>query len=531
MSGSERSRRAKRLVVNLISANDDEGPSARHQRRKAAKALLDLAEQEADGADIVTRRFIKQSSRRREGIRALFKLSDEELDDVENKAFPTTTTEPTVSIRLLELIREYTKESLFIKTATSVIRSGTQGAAAVLHFVTRMEDFFSYVDHSLIVDFGVRIVKTENSLTRTWYTGLTLLVTAIERTSPDNLSHLAGTLHVALSSVVGGVVQQGSRIRAGAVAKKEKSHFCDPPLLPLVARCCAKSEPVLDLLQFALPPPSILTSFIDLTLNIALEMDASQCRFSLEGGFALTALAFLLQIPTVILYVPPGRLPAIGTLFVDIVLHPKAPEIQSEGSPDEEDMLRWLRTKLDHGVINALSRLPELNFKEALTSALKAALRRFNLHSTNPYQPLEIVERLLWLSNLKLNNEEIHRALVEAGSCAFLVNVLAYTGGLNPQDRGLWRAKGLAITCLGNILEEMDWIQLRDHITADMIDIILKIKGDGGTPMVQKGQAIFLLQRYVLVADRYGIEPYYREYSSAKTTKLESAHLGEQGLL
>lgn len=328
-------RRAKRLVISLINVNVEDGPSARHQRRKAAKALLDLAEQEPEGADIVTRRFMKQSSRRREGIRALFKLSDEELDHVDHEASHATT-EPTVSIRLLELIREYTKESLFIKTATSVIRGGTQGAAAVLHFVTSMEDFFSHIDHSLIVNFGVRVVKTEHSLTRKWYSGLTLLVTAIERTSPDNLGHLAGTLHVALSSVIGGVVEQGSRTRAGAVAKKEESRFRDPSLLTLVARCCAESEPVLDLLQFALPSPSILTSFIDLALNIVHEMDASQCRFSLEGGFALTALAFLLQIPTVVRYVPPGRLPTIGALFVDIVLHPKAPEIQSEGSPDEE---------------------------------------------------------------------------------------------------------------------------------------------------------------------------------------------------
>ncbi|KIO23661.1 hypothetical protein M407DRAFT_244698, partial [Tulasnella calospora MUT 4182] len=76
------------------------------------------------------------------------------------------------------------------------------------------------------------------------------------------------------------------------------------------------------------------------------------------------------------------------------------------------------------------------------------------------------------------------------------------------------------MTCLGNILEKMDWMQLHDHITAEMIDIVVKIKVDGDSPMVQKGQAIFLLQRYTLVADRYGIEPYYREDISNTPTNV-----------
>ncbi|KAG9049981.1 hypothetical protein FS837_008331 [Tulasnella sp. UAMH 9824] len=510
-------RRAKRLVANLINVNDKDGPAARHQRREAASSLLDLAEQEHEGVDIVTRRFTKKASRLREGIFALFKLSDEELDYQENEP-PPATIQPTISIRLLELIRENTKESLLIKTVTAIIRGGAEGAAAVLHFATNMEDFFSRIDHTLILDFGVRAVKTAKSLTGKWFSGLTLLVVSIERTSTDSLSHLASTLHIALNHAIGGVAQQATLAPAATTEKEPHSRHL--PLLSLVARCCAQSEPVLNLLQFALPPSLILTSFVHFTLGIIRKADVAQYRFTMDEGFALTALAFLLQIPTVILYVPVAELPAVRALFVDVALRPRALEIREGDTPDEKDIRRWLRTKLDLGVINALSRLPEMRFEEALASALKVALTKFNPPGINPYEPLEVVERLLWLSNIKQNTEEVHHALLEAGSCNFLAHVLTYTGGLKPQDRGIWRAKGLAMTCLGNILERMDWVQLHGHVTAGMVRIILKIKVGGDTPMVQKGQAIFLLQRYTLVADRYGIEPYYREDPSNTSTNV-----------
>ncbi|KAG8910059.1 hypothetical protein FRC00_008962, partial [Tulasnella sp. 408] len=473
-------RRAKKLVVNLIDVNDNDGPSARHQRRKAASALVDLARQEHEGIDIVARRFTKKGSRLREGILALFKLSDEELDYREDEP-PTATIQPTISIRLLELIRENTKESLLIKTVTAITRGGTEGAAAVLHFATNMEDFFSRIDHTLILDFGSRAVKTAKPLTGRWFSGLTLLVVSIERTSTNGLSHLASTLHIALNSAIGGVVQQ-STLTPAATAKTEP-HSRHLPLLSLVARCCAQSEPVLYLLQFALPSSLVLTSFVHLALGIIRKAYISQHRLSMDEGFALTALAFLLQIPTALLYVPVAELPAIRGLFVDVVLRPRALEIQEGGTSDEKDIRRWLRTKLDLGVINALSRLPEMRFEVALASALEVALTKFDSPGTNQYEPLEVVERLLWLSNIKHNTEEVHHALLEAGSCNFLAHVLTYTGGLKPQDRGIWRAKGLAMTCLGNILEKMDWVQLHDHVTAEMIQIILKIKVGGDTPM------------------------------------------------
>lgn len=92
--------------------------------------------------------------------------------------------------------------------------------------------------------------------------------------------------------------------------------------------------------------------------------------------------------------------------------------------------------------------------------------------------------------------EPIYRAMVNGGACGFLVRALSYTGGLAPQDRGLWRAKGLAVTCFGNIVERMNPRQLGKHITQEMIDAVEAFKEREDAPLVQKGQAIYTLQRY-----------------------------------
>ncbi|KAG8937689.1 hypothetical protein FRC00_002373 [Tulasnella sp. 408] len=70
------------------------------------------------------------------------------------------------------------------------------------------------------------------------------------------------------------------------------------------------------------------------------------------------------------------------------------------------------------------------------------------------------------------------------------------------------------MTCLGNIIERMDEGQLCDCVQEEMVASIVAIKGNATVPLVQKGQAILLLQRYTLAADRVGVEPFYREETS-----------------
>lgn len=119
--------------------------------------------------------------------------------------------------------------------------------------------------------------------------------------------------------------------------------------------------------------------------------------------------------------------------------------------------------------------------------------------------------------------EQIHWTLVEADTCTFLTYVLSYNMDQDPPDRGLWRAKGLAMTCLGNIIERMDAAQLDQHVTEEMVRTVVSIKNHEDVPTVQKGQAIFTLQRYTLAADRWSIRPFYREDPSNMEEEFRNA--------
>lgn len=71
------------------------------------------------------------------------------------------------------------------------------------------------------------------------------------------------------------------------------------------------------------------------------------------------------------------------------------------------------------------------------------------------------------------------------------------------------------MTCLGNIIQRMDRSQLCDYVTKEMIDSVVAIKTNKEAPLAQRDQAKFTLQRYTVVADGCGIEPYYREEMQA----------------
>lgn len=152
---------------------------------------------------------------------------------------------------------------------------------------------------------------------------------------------------------------------------------------------------------------------------------------------------------------------------------------------------------------------------------------RINAPNANPYQALSLVERLLSLSNMRVKEGQIHRALVEGGACEFLAHVLHYTGALDSKDRGLWRAKGLAMTCLGNIIERMNKEQLSSWVKEEMITSVVAIKEEEEVPLVQKGQAIFLLQRYTLAADRLGVQHFHREDTSNMAEEFRNRNSGD----
>lgn len=128
-----------------------------------------------------------------------------------------------------------------------------------------------------------------------------------------------------------------------------------------------------------------------------------------------------------------------------------------------------------------------------------------------------LLDPLLWLSNMPQHIVEAHQALVQGGACDFLASliVLPIPPGSSTDNRSLWRVKGEAMTCLGNIVERMDYKELSRYITRELIKTVVAIKESIATPLVQKGQAVFMLQRYTMTADRFRITCYHREEASS----------------
>lgn len=108
---------------------------------------------------------------------------------------------------------------------------------------------------------------------------------------------------------------------------------------------------------------------------------------------------------------------------------------------------------------------------------------------------------------------EAHCALVMGGACEFLAKIILDS----PQetwlwrDRAIWRIKGEAITCLGNIIEKMDQPELRSHLREDIVKTIADIRDNTEAPLVQRDQAMFTLVRYKAAAGCRNVEPLCKE--------------------
>ncbi|KAG8955195.1 hypothetical protein FRC04_009653 [Tulasnella sp. 424] len=502
-------RRAKKLLVQLVGAADEKDKSTRRrQRHEAAAALVEMAQKERGGEEIVARRFVKTKSRREAGTRALLTLSDVELDEV-GFGLIDTASPKSVSINLLRIVKKYANDANFFKkTISPAIEFGAEGVLAILDLATHNPlGFFGNTDPKLILNFSERVIGTNKFLSPRWYCGVRLVLTVLDKAPPHawEESELPPSL---LPSLFKGIIEerQASLNPDVPEGSPQKLAFHSFRLLPLARMCCNKIGGKFESIVW--PPPETLNSFVKLLIDLVHPHNDDGLRcLNAERAWALWTLIPLLKFPPIVKLVPNDILSSFGGLFMDMALHSWI----LDADASEERMLRYLMSTLGSTAISALCRLPESIFDHALTSALQDGIVKLESSSTKPYEPLNLVERLLWLSNPPIIKPAVLHAVVNGGSCAFLARTLSYTGDLDPQDRGLWRAKGLAITCLGNIVERMNHEQLRSRISKEMIDAVVEIKEDGDAPLVQRGQAIFMLQRYTLAADRYGVQPYYRE--------------------
>ncbi|KAG8937691.1 hypothetical protein FRC00_002375 [Tulasnella sp. 408] len=474
-----------------------------------------IAEGESSAGKFVARRFVKSASRKAEGTRALLKLSDDELDKFGYEAINPISTSMASRKLLTVVLKHSDKSSFFEQAVLPLLRDGTEGPAAILYLaMAEPRSFFARIKDRTVFDFCSRVISTQEAARPKWYCAVKLLCLLLQSSRRDE-SRYQTKLQSLLFAILQSFIHLVTEERQTEVHPNSEYQFVfrGLPVLPLLAACCERLEDNQELDDLARSTP--LKSFLEFLIRFVFPEDPPPRRLNAEEGLGVYTLISFLKVPSVAKLFVNVELSRFARFLVDMVLKPWALNF-AFASTFEKKILMPLYTDTEM-YITCLCSLPGSSFSGALSGALKEGMVQLDSPNAYPYAPLGLVERLLSLSNMEIMQEQIHRALVDGGACEFLAHALNHTGGLDAGDRGLWRAKGLAMTCLGNIVERMDKEQFCNRIKKEMIACVVAIKEGGEVPLVQKGQAIFLLQRYTLTVDRLEVQTFHREATESMT--------------
>ncbi|KAG8896869.1 hypothetical protein FRC01_011585, partial [Tulasnella sp. 417] len=347
-------------------------------------SLIKIIKIERGGEEIVARKFIKRPS---EGVRALLKLSDDELEQYGYSAV-SPVSESIAFTELLRVVVKDARKSRFFKTTISTaLREGEEGVAAILYLaMVEPKAFFRHIEHQLILTFCKRILTKEDSISPKWYCNAKLLCILFM----NNVHPRRGAVSPLIRQILPSILKQmikGTNFNPSvdSTGKSQTDPVSDRQrLLPLIALCCEEIQS--RGYWFAVPQTDILDPFIEALIDFIQPADTVLRRLDSERGFAVWTLMSLFKRQFITQFLPRGKLSQIATIFMDMALYPWAPESRGD-----------------------------------------------------------IFEKLL------------------------------------------------------------------ARVSKEMIDAVVAIKKREDVPLVQKGQAIFTLQRYTLTANRWRIEPHYRE--------------------
>lgn len=313
-------RRAGRLLNKLIMVDgkEDRPAVAKLQRYNAAAGLVRIMEEEPDGGEIVARKFVQSTSRIAQCTRALFKLSDYELDEFGYEAISPVST--SIAYRsLLAIVLERTTASSFFQII-STLMNDREGPAAILYLATTdRRTFFAQVDRQLIFKFSSTLVLIQEPLSRKWYCGVKLLCMLLM--SPGHAeweSEVPLQLHLfnILRDLIHGVMENSPP----GVSEASENHFIyrGLPVLPLIAACCRRIEEA----HLPISSPSVpFKSFLELLIDFVRQQLVPRI-LKTERALAGLALMLLFQFPSVVELFSKIELSRFASLIMNMVLHP-----------------------------------------------------------------------------------------------------------------------------------------------------------------------------------------------------------------
>ncbi|KAG8928077.1 hypothetical protein FRC01_006483 [Tulasnella sp. 417] len=510
-------RRAKARFTSLTYDSLYESESQEFTRRRnAAEELLEIAGRGVDDEDIVARRFVKKAATQELGVSALLKLSDLECRIERSDTIFGDYTQA-ASSRLLKLIVSHSRDSTFFRaTLPAVLRNRSDGLPAIISLAKSVPGMFNRIDATVLSTYLRRVTQRADPWSDEWLRSV-LLLNLWLLSQIAHSENYEGALHARISTarfvlnkVLPACSPQISQIQP------VKGYYPRGWMLVLqviISACTLAAKE--DSLDDVLPSGSPLKSFIDLCVKIVVTSSGPvpSPRQPTACGLALKALALLRNAPEFPESVPTGGDPHFADICMVVLLDRT---LWRREMLEDHELSRWQNLHPEEDAFDIFCKLPKPCFERALASALSERTASTDSAHCQHDRAIYLLDPLLWLSNMPQHIVEAHQALVHGGVCKFLANLIVYPvpPGSPIENRSIWRAKGEAMTCLGNIVERMDHKELCQHITREVIEAVAAIKESIATPLVQKGQAVFMLQRYTITADRFRITCYHREEAS-----------------
>ncbi|KAG8928143.1 hypothetical protein FRC01_006406 [Tulasnella sp. 417] len=481
------------------------------QRLTLAEQLLSTSSKGSEWASLVVRRFNKTTARQIAGLRAILRLRVEEeshsgssyLGRIPQSAYAGR------SYELLDLLFLRSQPTCFFPDVISpVLRDwSTDTPWVIVWLVIVIPDFRTRVDTKAMLRYGRGVIRTATTWSNPWLTGLWLLLTLFTdqvdwaKESSNTISMAKLILHVGMEAFG----NQASAAIGNCSTPNEASKL---KVLYSILSTCLKCDGE-DSLRSILPSAIILEPFVEACVDALCANGPMTCT-------ALKAIALLVDTPTIadipsfVENLPPQKVSALASCCMSIVL---GGVFWDKSAILEERGINPFRCIPEEDAFDILCRLPDRMFSTALAAALDNCPVSLDPSSQDHLKLFHILEPLLWLSNMSTSVPEAHRALVTGGACAFLAKIVIDS----PQDtwswkdRAIWRVKGEATTCLGNIIEKMDQAEVRSRLNEGIIKAIADIRDNKEAPLMQRDQAAFTLRRYKAAAGHCDVEPLCKE--------------------
>ncbi|KAG9040467.1 hypothetical protein FS837_000577, partial [Tulasnella sp. UAMH 9824] len=472
-------RKAKTLFLRLTTETKHrKGDSETHKRRESAKALVEIIRSQPDGEDIVARRFVKTAERQQAGLQALLRLSDDEQDQAETVLSNMTETD---SSCLLTMLLEHSKgRTLFQDTLPNILENATFGIAGVRFLAELDMQGVMLLDPRLVANFVRRVMQNTNVGSFNWNDGVALLdfllrpMRQVPQTSPL-ASHLA---RVVFEEVTKAFDPQNKSSTTSSTT--QNSHVVEAAALRAIYSSCVF------VMRENGDPSEWIPLYLPHSLYPRIPIGSVAGDLARVVATCLAIISTMLSFPSILTRVGEHASNEVVDQFVDTCTQVMLGSTgwQSHGR-DRIDVEGFPRLRPDEDAFDILRRLPGSTFGNALRRVINGVREKSKSDKLTGVSRL--LGSLIWLSLRSSQFPEAHNALTDSGACEFLFEVMRWTvpPESDYQYRDICRAKGEALTCLGNICEFMEAKELEAMVSKEMMDCVLSIRDSKSMPTVQ----------------------------------------------